>query len=76
MKKMWEKGELIHRQRRVSDFPPRYFDISTKIVEKAETGQSLVLVVMLEVMSRTMPAILGSFFIRSSTLRMEESTVE
>ena len=57
-------------------FPQLRFDISTKSVEKRRGSQIPVLVVMLEVISRTMPAIMGSFCIRSSTLRIEERTVE
>ena len=44
-------------------------------VEKGGSNHMALLLVMLEVMSRMMEAIWGSFCIRSSTLRMELSTV-
>jgi len=44
-------------------------------VEKGGFSHMALLLVMLEVMSRMMEAIWGSFCIRSSTLRMELSTV-
>ena len=51
----------------------RVFTIHSKIVEKDHMAP--VLVVMLEVMSRMTPAMLGSDFSSSSTLRMDERTV-
>ena len=73
LKKCGEKRGF-EQQNENSVFSTGIHKLSTpKIVEKPQCP--LVLVVMLEVMSRITPAMAGSFLIRSSTLRIEESTV-
>lgn len=57
---------VFHRER---------FHFPQKNVENTQSYMGPELVVMLEVISRMMPAMAGSDFRSSSTLRMEERTV-
>lgn len=71
-KKMWRKRGLS-TEKRGSVLSTKSF--STFHSKNVDNQVVPVLVVILEVMSRITPAILGSVFSSSSTLRMDESTV-